>query len=142
MGSTLAAMLYAHGLIGIGEAAITGVAVSVVLSWQPGLLHSGHLATRQPLQTGNAVLAIALAAVILVGVAPLASSLPDGLEGTLQLLGHDASPAVLSAPMAGYRLPGMNSSARWSMVPGLTGVLALLGAAMLISSASKRYGSQ
>lgn len=49
IGTVAAAMLSVHGLIGIGEAAITGAAVSSVLAVRPDLVHA-HRGIRAPLE--------------------------------------------------------------------------------------------
>ncbi len=141
VGALLAAMLPVHALIGLGEAAVTALAVGLLLAYRPDLLHLSLRSKAVPVSDRAAgrwgaagALALALVA------APLASSMPDGLEWSLAQLHvtYDAATAM-PAPLADYGLPGV--SAAWgTALAGTLGVALVFAAAMLIfSRPSKRH---
>lgn len=81
-------MVTFHSLIGIGEAIISGLAVSYILNHRPDLfeikedpLPAGKLMTR--LSVSGLVVALSIAAFL----SPLASGNPDGLEAAAEMTG-------------------------------------------------------
>lgn len=114
LSETLGSMLPSHALIGIGEASIAAATVATVLLWRPAF---------RP--TRAAVMGVALAVAVVLLAAPLASSLPDGLESSLTALGHRESPALLASPMSDYSVAGISSPAVQTMLAGLIGVAAV-----------------
>ncbi len=128
IGQILGVMLLAHAIIGLAEAVVTGLAVSFVMRARPDLIYGeardlgrlGHLA--QVALAGGAI-----AAMLAVFLAPLASGLPDGLEHSLLSAGFDpsAAVAVVSAPFADYQLPGLQHLAVAGSIVSLVGVVAV-----------------
>jgi cobalt/nickel transport system permease protein len=123
----LPAMLVTHALIGVGEAVITLAVVSVVQQVRPDLVYRPGVTTPLPARAFLLPgLAASLGVAVLLG--PLASSLPDGLEGVagrLAFAEHDG--ARLPAPLADYQLPGVASPALSNVLAAVIGtVLSLL----------------
>jgi cobalt/nickel transport system permease protein len=133
-------MALVHAAIGLGEALITGIVVRFVLVSRPDLIHDYHEETSLPRATRYGQLALAglgIALVIAVFLAPFASSAPDGLEwvGT-QKLGfiRDGMPAVLSAPIADYTLPGLGHAAGIATAAaGAMGTLIVFGVGLALA---------
>ena len=125
----LPAMGGVHMLIGLGEAVITMLVVAVVARARPELIDgtdSGPISHRALLAYGGlATLAL------LVFVAPVASSLPDGLDWVAGRLDFAQRATTLqSAPLDGYSLEVAAAS------PGVATVLAgLIGAAVAFAVA-------
>jgi len=139
-GTTLQSMLLSHSLIGVGEAAISAAAVSLLWSWRPDLLSSESLSSDTAARAPQArlvrpvLVALAVAGLLVIGGVLFASDLPDGLESTLAALGHSPSPAVLGAPLADYRLLSTPSSFAWDILPGGIGVVVVFAAACLLAA--------
>jgi cobalt/nickel transport system permease protein len=98
----LPAMLTVHALIGIGEAIITVAALAFILRTRPDLLNESSASA----QGGRGwIVAGLLIALIVVLLAPFASTNPDGLNRVAMDLGfiHTGSSAV--GPLAGYSIP-------------------------------------
>jgi len=125
----LPAMSGVHMLIGLGEAVITMLVVAVIARARPELIDgidSGPMSHRALLTFGGlATLAL------LVFVAPVASSLPDGLHGVAGRLDFaQRSTTLQSAPFDGYSLEMAVAT------PGVATVLAgLIGAAIAFAIA-------
>lgn len=105
------AMLGVHALIGLGEAAITVVAVCLVGA---ASVTASTRATWVP-AIGAGVIALALS--------PFACAWPDGLEsvaGHLQFL--KASEPLFVAPLADYAMPYISNEALATGLAGLAGV--------------------
>jgi len=114
------AMLTTHALIGIGEAALTLLAVMLLASTEN---HSGKTQTVAPLSA---------AAVIALLLSPYASGLPDGLEwvaAQYRILHESAPPFV--APLHDYAVPFVSSEALATGLAGLLGVIASFAIAWL-----------
>jgi cobalt/nickel transport system permease protein len=124
------AMLTLHGLIGLGEALITVAALAFILRTRPDLLDHDSSAAKGGY---GWVIAGGLLSLFVLGLAPLASANPDGLNRVALDLGfiHNARPA--GGPLAGYSLRlGLWSPAAKTIAGALGAVvaaaLALLGA--------------
>ena len=113
-GTVVPAMLGVHSLIGIGEALITGAALT--------LFTRPAVAT---LPTSRSFAAPALAALLIaLCLSPFASPLPDGLEAVMahyQIL-HEAAPLFVT-PLADYQVAGVASEAFSTALAGGIGVL-------------------
>jgi cobalt/nickel transport system permease protein len=125
----LPAMGGVHMLIGLGEAVITMLVVAVVARARPELIDgtdSGPMSHSALLAYG-ALATLAL----LVLVAPVASSLPDGLDWVAARLAFAQQATTLqAAPLDGYSLDVVAAS------PGMATVLAgLIGAAVAFAVA-------
>ncbi|HVN41757.1 MAG TPA: energy-coupling factor ABC transporter permease [Steroidobacteraceae bacterium] len=130
----LPAICGVHMLIGFGEAAISMLIVAVVARSRPELLApegSGSAPRRATVAYG---LFATLALVVFV--APVASSSPDGLERVAERLGfagralaHDA------APLAGYSLSGFSAAPAplALVIAGAIGTIAAFLAAWLLA---------
>lgn len=118
-----AAMGGVHVLIGFGEGAITGTVVGAVLAARPDLVHGATgidlgTSTRMPVKR-LLLVAAATCVFLVVVVAPLASSSPDGLERVAIDLGFASSATESLAdqsPLAGY-----GESTTGTIVSGLVG---------------------
>lgn len=105
-------MLIAHGIIGIGEALITGAIISFLARVRPDLIW--ETSGSQEIQSGERSLTwvhttagLALALGIALFIAPFSSRLPDGLQAMAESLNiRDRAKILWPAPMADYSLPG------------------------------------
>jgi len=102
--------------------------------------------TRTRAMIGFAAGMVAIAIGIVVFLAPLASTWPDGLDSTAEKLGFAgrAVEGIIKTPLADYSVPGL--PAPWStIVAGLVGtVLALavgLGLAYILK-ATRKHGTR
>lgn len=142
---TLTAMIGVHVLIGVGEAVITGLAIAFVLKTRPDIIHGEppKLANGRFEQTAQVVVGgLAVSLVLAVFVSPWASSLPDGLEWSLEWVSANiaetpretvATPVVsLPAPIPDYEFPGIQSAAVATSMAGLVGTLITFGFAFSI----------
>ena len=132
-------LLSLHVPIALLEAALTGAILATVLRWRPdlvrGLQAGGTSASRPAPVLGAFVVALAVAAFL----APMASSLPDGLESAAERLGFaGAARALWPAPAPGYALP-------WAALgrtgAALAGVMGTLVAAALAWALSRGLGA-
>lgn len=64
--------------------------------------------------------------VILLLLAPLASSSPDGLERSLEMLGIAPAGGSAVAPLADYQVPGVASEGLSTVLAGLIGAVLVL----------------
>lgn len=123
-------MLLTHAVIGVGEAMITVAVGGFVLRVRPDLCYQPEKRTLPTQPLGQA---FGLAAAALIGaallLAPWASSLPDGLESVAQRLRFaPRAHETLSAPAAGYAIPGVKNESLSTILAGGLGVLLCLGA--------------
>jgi len=103
------AMLSIHALIGFGEAAITAPVVFVAFA--------------APSRVRHAHAGLFLAAIIVVALAPFASSLPDGLESVAESLSVQPNDTTLIPSLfAEYALPGIPWPPAATVLAGLLGV--------------------
>ncbi|MDH3397872.1 MAG: energy-coupling factor ABC transporter permease, partial [Acidimicrobiia bacterium] len=152
VGTVLGAMTGVHSLIGIGEGLITGAIVAAVLGVRPDLVYGAQkyeLAASRRLMPGRmaiggfvaAGLAVSLALVIFV--APLANSNPDGLERVARDQGFIATAedsATAESPLADYSVTGVENDRTGTVVAGLIGTILvfLVGAGILMLVGRKR----
>lgn len=158
VGSLLATMLGAHVFAAVGEAMVTMVAVSVLWELRP-VMAAGSVRPNGAIADGSArgalgryggwgtsnsgwaALCGGLVVVMLAaGAAPLASTLPDGLEWSLARLdiSTDSIAAALPAPMAEYSVHGLGSWAG-TATTGILGALAACAVSwMALRVAGKR----
>lgn len=110
-GKVLPAMLGAHALIGLSEAAIT---VAMVCLLDCGRLTRGRW---------NAAIPLLGALLIVVGLSPFASSDPDGLESVAERFGflQEGVPFFV-APLANYEVALIGQPVISGIVAGLAGV--------------------
>ena len=134
IGTVFGAMVGVHALIGIGEGLITATAVGAVLAARPDLVTGvedfrlrSTVATPTRSAAGAFVVAgVAVAIALVVFVAPLASSAPDGLEYVAQQTGiaGAAQDHPVSGPLADYQVAGVESEAAGTALAGVIGVAA------------------
>lgn len=120
--TVVAAMGGVHMLIGLGEAIITMLVLSVVARARPELL-SDAARSRGSLP-GGALVALGIGCGVAVLLSPLASPLPDGLERVAEHLGFAGlAAASTAAPLADYALPGVDGHWPWlsTMMAGAIG---------------------
>ncbi len=110
----LPAMAGIHFLVGAGEGLITALVLSGIARARPELL-APEVSADSPWSSGafviyGGIIALALA----LFVSPLASSWPDGLERTAELLGFRtrAAAPLVAAPFPEYAVPRI----RWSVL--------------------------
>jgi len=131
----LPAMSGVHMLIGLGEAVITMLVVAVIARARPELIDgidSGPMSHRALLAFGGlATLAL------LVFVAPVASSLPDGLDWVAGRLDFAQRATTLqSAPLDGYSLEmAVATPAVATVLAGLIGAAIAFAIAWLVARA-------
>ncbi len=126
----LPAMLGVHALIGIGEGLITAAAVAFLLRARPDLL-----SINQPAAAGRGwAFAGLLASLIVVLLAPLASTNPDGLERVAADLGFlgAAAPAPFSL-LSDYTLPTLGETPLSTILAGALGLLVVGAAAAALA---------
>jgi cobalt/nickel transport system permease protein len=136
-GEVVPAMLGVHAMIGLAEGAITAIVVSAC---SYGIAHSRLRA----LEHKQHVLAptLALAMIIVIALAPLASTLPDGLESvaagltSLQLEADAALPPIF----ADYAIPGIAWATAATVLAGIVGVTLVFGITTLACIRVRRTG--
>jgi cobalt/nickel transport system permease protein len=137
-------MVNIHMIIGLGEAAITGVVVAAILRLRPDLLtraaDADGSSRHGSLFRGAALGAVPVIACLLF-LAPFASPLPDGLEKVVQTLGveHPAAPAASSPGiLAEYRFPGVPSTTASTLLAGGIGTIVVFGLSLLLGRTLSR----
>lgn len=134
IGAVFTAMVGTHFLIGLGEGLISAATVGAVAAARPGVIAGteGLLGMTTPNTRtvrsgvwGFATAGLVVAAVLVLVVAPLASSQPDGLERLTvdQGIAQDVTDGALAAsPLAGYRVSGVQDENLGIRVSGLLGI--------------------
>lgn len=127
----LPAMTGIHMLIGIGEAVITMLVVVAIFRTRPVLFLSSEPASPGG-RTGilSEILPYGLLVTIglLLFVSPFVTTWPDGLEKVAGMFGFNVKALqnpLLRTPLAGYRIPGVDS------LPLATAIAGLIGAALV-----------
>jgi len=146
--STVAtSMLFYHVLIGIGEALITGLVVSWIVAVRPDLIYQPLRQPGQVARVSQAMLGgLAVAASVVLFLAPLASGESDGLERVGEELGFvEHATAGAPAPFPDYELTkregetvagadvageGQPMASGWLSAANVTRGLGLLGTAV------------
>jgi cobalt/nickel transport system permease protein len=120
------AMAGIHMLIGLGEAAITISAIAFLYAARRDLLGIGESGPRSESVVWLGGLALTIVLVIL---APLASSNPDGLEWIAARQGFlDSARPALFKVLPEYVVPGIANEALAMILAGIVGALLVLGA--------------
>jgi cobalt/nickel transport system permease protein len=132
LGTVFAAMVGVHALIGIGEGLITATAVGAVLAARPDLvsgvsdLELASTTTAPSRRAAGAFVGVgmAVALALVVFVAPLASSSPDGLEYVAEQTGivETAEDGPIGGPLADYQVSGVESESAGTALSGVVGV--------------------
>jgi cobalt/nickel transport system permease protein len=135
--TVLPAMGAVHMVIGLAEAVITMLVLAVVARARPEFFSgAGDVGGgRRAMAVYGATAAIAL----VVFVAPLASSMPDGLEHVAERLGFAALAveAGTATPLRDYSVEALASSSVWlsAVIAGGIGTLVVFGIAWLLARA-------
>jgi cobalt/nickel transport system permease protein len=146
----LPAMTGIHMLIGVGEGLVTGLVLTGIAGARPELLQPDRDRAVETRRFDGAVMVFG--GLIALGLAlfasPLASSWPDGLDRTAEMLGFKAKAAgsILPAPMPDYEMPGIRGSVLATSLAGAAGtilafVLAWLLARGLVPKARREAAS-
>lgn len=148
LGTVLAAMTGVHALIGIGEGLITATALGTVLAIRPDLvegLADVELRGTETAPTGRAITAfvasgLAVAAALVVFVAPMASPDPDGLESVAAESGfaEAAQEHPIGGPLADYQVAGVASERTGTIIAGLSGTAAAFAIGLGLVAVSRR----
>lgn len=137
--SMFALMVTLHALIGIGEALITGFAVSLVFQQRPDLVFESGSDVAPVTRTREVgrFLGAGLVTALAVGafVSPFASSMPDGLEAVAEEFRLPESEEQIAGLFPDYdQVPSLLSN--WEgvsvSVAGVGGTLAVFTVAMLL----------
>lgn len=139
-GSLFALMVTLHAMIGIGEALITGFAVSAIFQQRPDLIygHSAEPATVARRHEVGRFLGAGLIVALAVGafLSPFASSMPDGLEAVAERFSLPASDEAIAGVFGGYDQVPVSTSNWESLsvsVAGIGGALVVFAMALLLS---------
>lgn len=133
-------MLSVHAVIGIGEALITVAALQLVLSSRPDVLGEAPAEQAVPLRKWLAG-GVAICGLIALGLAPFASSAPDGLEALAERLdfaGKGVDSAVAGSPLADYGIRGLGNTSLSTATSVFVGTLVVLGILLLVGRAIGR----
>ena len=133
---TFPAMANVHMIIGLGEGAITMLAVAAIARIRPDLLEEGN---DKP-AAQSSVPSLVYVGIIVLGIAffisPFASPWPDGLERVASSLGFEGRalrPPVIHAPIADYQIPGVGSSTAATGIAGAIGAVVVFGLSFLLA---------
>jgi cobalt/nickel transport system permease protein len=150
-----AAMVGVHSLIGIGEGLISAATVAAVLSVRPDLvfgartysLQGNVVVSRRGALAGFIGAGLVAALLLVVFIAPIASSSPDGLEyvaGTEGFIETEQDHPI-GGPLADYGVLGIDDATVGTALAGVIGVLLtfLVGLLLfrLFSRGDERAGS-
>jgi len=130
------AMAGIHALIGVGEGVITALVLSALLQTRPELV---PVATPAPDGTRTGTIAatgFAITVVLLLFVAPYATSAPDGLEHVGAALGFSQffEPGTSSVPMPDYQMPGLVSASAATALAGVAGAIVVFAMAWILAT--------
>ncbi len=145
------AMTGIHMLIGIGEAVITMLVVVAIYRTRPILYLSGESNSLGP-KKGVFSEVIPYGILVTIGlvlfVSPFVTAWPDGLEKVAAMFGFSARAIqhpLLNAPLAGYRIPGVNSIPLATAIAGIVGAALVFAFSLILGRAvlfkSKKTGS-
>jgi cobalt/nickel transport system permease protein len=133
-GLAFPAMAGVHALIGIGEALITTLVVAAVVRLRPEMLEA-----RTQTQTSFRqilIFGLVISCGLVIFIAPLASSWPDGLERVAENLGFAgkaSQTAILKSPLPDYQTPGVSSVDISTIMAGLLGVLVVFALSYILA---------
>lgn len=136
--TVFAAMAGVHFLIGVGEGLISAATVGAVAATRPELIAGTEDLDlldkeKKPVRAGAwgfAAAGLAVAALLVLVVAPLASGEPDGLERVAIDRGFADSAEdhpLGDSPLADYGVSGIEDEATGTRLSGLVGVLITFG---------------
>ncbi len=129
LSSSLAPMLAAHSVIGLGEALLTIAAVY--------FFRASYSASSE---RENAWIPLSAAVCLVALVSPFASKLPDGLEWSASILGLSGSAQQalpFASPFPGYTLPFVSQEVISTALAGTAGCAAVFFLALFLATAWK-----
>mgnify|MGYP001318971328 FL=1 len=130
------AMTGVHIITGLGEAAITMLVIAAIGRTRPELVSDADDSTAQNGRWAVLVYGALIVIGLLLLVAPHASPLPDGLEKVASALGFEHKAAfspVVSSPMIGYQIPGIQSASTAIIAAGAVGAVAVFALSFLLA---------
>jgi cobalt/nickel transport system permease protein len=130
------AMTNIHLLIGIGEALITTLVVAALAKMRPDLLSETARPNLKPRSRDLIGYGLLVCAGMALFIAPFVSSWPDGLERVAATLGFEnmaATQPLLSSPLPGYTIPGLQSAVASTVLAGIIGLVGAFGLAYLLA---------
>ncbi len=141
----LPAMLGVHAIIGIGEGLITAAVLGAVVARRPDIIvgfagtKTGTPGLSGRSTSGFVLGGMAAAAALVVFLAPLAASTPDGFEAVAAETGiADAEePAVIGGPLSDYSFAG-SDDAMGTIGAGLVGLAATFAVGLGLASLRRR----
>jgi len=122
------AMLFVHGLIGLGEAVVTVAALSFVLQARPDLLGENSESARG---SKGWIVAGLVMSLIVIFLSPLASTDPDGLNRVATDLGFINAAQSGNGPLEGYTVPFLADTSASKIAAGVIGAIIVLALAVL-----------
>jgi cobalt/nickel transport system permease protein len=144
-GSLFALTVTLHTLIGIGEALITGFAVSAIFQQRPDLIYGSGVEPASPARMAEVgrFLGAGLVVALAVGafLSPFASSMPDGLEAVAEKFSLPTSDDPVSGFFADYDQVPVSASTWESVsvsVAGIGGTLVVFALALLLGFVQPR----
>lgn len=147
--TVFSAMVGVHALIGIGEGIITATVVGAVLAVRPDMVRAVRdyeissnrkVAPSRRAITVFTALGVAVAVALVVFVAPLASSDPDGLERVAIDAGfiENAQDSPVAGPLADYGLEGVADERIGTIAAGVIGLVVTFAAGLVVVSTMRR----
>ena len=148
-GLVFSSMVGIHALIGIGEGLITAAAVGAVLAARPDLvtgardltdIASASTSLSKRAVGGFIAAGLAVAIALVVFVAPIAGSDPDGLERVAEDTGfaEAAGDNAYSGPLADYGVAGLDNEALGTVIAGIVGTGLTFAAGMILVGIARR----
>lgn len=148
-GLVFSSMVGVHALIGIGEGLITAAAVGAVLVARPDLvtgvrgikgIETASTSLSKRAVGGFIGAGVAVAIALVVFVAPIAASDPDGLERVAEDTGFAvaAEDNAYSGPFADYGVAGLDNEALGTVISGLVGIGLTFAAGMIFVGLARR----
>ncbi len=135
-------MTLVHSAIGLGEALITGMVVRFLLLTRPDLVDGDPKPASSTASRwgGIALAGLGVSLAVAIFLAPLASTLPDGLEfvgGSKVpfLPAEEAAPgSKIAAPIPDYEMPGLSrSKSAATAAAGVVGTLVVFGVGLALA---------
>ena len=124
-----------HMLIGIGEGLITALVLVAIARARPDLLGSDATVSANGSYGMVVIYGVLIALGLALFASPLASQWPDGLDRTAAVLGfkEKAAGPIVSAPIAGYALPGVPWGVLSTGIAGAAGTVAVFVLAWVLA---------
>ena len=151
IGTVFGAMVGVHAVIGVGEGLITATVIGAVMAVRPDLVSgvssygfvSGAAAPARKTVSGFVAAGMIAALVLVIFVAPIASSDPDGLERVAVDQGFNSTAedsAIGDSPLADYGVAGVEDDRTGTVVAGVIGTVLVfaVGTGLFLAVRRKR----